>query len=195
MIDETEVHTPTATAAATLEGRRWRGGGVLAWLRDLSLSVIIAIVVILFLYQPVKVEGTSMMPALVDQERIFINKFVYRFGIENVDRGDMVVFWYPNDPTKSYIKRVIGIPGDRIELDRGTVILNGQALQEVYVPPEYRDQQSMAEAEVPAGEYFVLGDHRSSSSDSRAWGMVPRNYIYGKAVFVYWPLDKVGLLH
>ncbi len=114
MIDETDIPTPTATVAATLERRRWRGGGVLAWLRDLSLSVIIAIVVILFLYQPVKVEGTSMMPALQDQERIFINKFVYRFGIENVDRGDMVVFWYPNDPTKSYIKRVILIPCDRI---------------------------------------------------------------------------------
>lgn len=190
MSDETD-----GQAIPALEGRRRRGGGVLAWLRDLSLSVIIAIVVILFLYQPVKVEGTSMMPALQDQERIFINKFVYRFNIEDVNRGDMVVFWYPNDPTKSYIKRVIGTPGDRIELDRGTVILNGHALQEVYVPAEYRDQQSMEETTVPAGEYFVLGDHRSSSSDSRAWGMVPRSYIYGKAVFVYWPLDKMGLLH
>ena len=156
--------------------------------------MVIAIAVILFLYQPVKVEGTSMMPALQDQERIFINKFVYRFGIGGVNHGDTVVFWYPNDPAKSYIKRVIGVPGDRIELDNGMVVLNGKPLDEVYVPPEYRDQQSMAATTVPPGEYFVLGDHRSSSNDSRAWGMVPRRYIYGKAVFVYWPLDKMGPL-
>lgn len=167
---------------------------MLYWARDLLLSVVIAIIIILFLYQPVKVEGTSMMPALDDQERIFINKFVYRLRFGNVDRGDMVVFWYPNDPSKSYIKRVIGTPGDRVEVDRGTVIVNGKALDEIYVPSEYRDQVSMPLTTVPDREYFVLGDHRSSSNDSRSWGMVPRRYIYGKAVFVYWPLDKMGVL-
>jgi signal peptidase I len=167
---------------------------LLHWIRDLTLSVVIAIIVILFLYQPVKVEGTSMMPALTDQERIFINKFVYRFHIDDIAHGDMIVFWYPNDQTKSYIKRVIGIPGDRIEVDRGTVIVNGRPQQESYVPEEYRDQSSMALTTVPEDSYFVLGDHRSSSNDSRVWGMVPRRFIYGKAVFVYWPLDKVGLL-
>lgn len=166
-----------------------------AWFRDLSLSVVIAIVVILFLYQPVKVEGTSMMPALQDQERIFINKFVYRMGVGDIHRGDTVVFWYPNDVSKSYIKRVIGLPGDSVEINRGKVILNGKPLDEVYVPPQYRDQQSMDSRLVPPDEYFVLGDHRSSSNDSRAWGMVPRRNIYGKAVFIYWPLDKMGPLH
>jgi signal peptidase I len=166
-----------------------------AWLRDLSLSVVIAIVVILFVYQPVKVEGTSMMPGLQDQERIFINKFFYRLGVDDIARGDTVVFWYPNDVSKSYIKRVIGVPGDRVEINRGQVILNGKSLTEVYVPAQYRDQQSMEATPVPPGEYFVLGDHRSSSNDSRAWGMVPRQNIYGKAVFIYWPLDKMGPLH
>ena len=165
------------------------------WARDLMISVVLAIFVILFIYQPVKVEGTSMMPTLDDQERIFINKFVYRFHFGNIDRGDTVVFWFPGDPTKSYIKRVIGMPGDRVAVDDGKVIVNGQALVENYVPPEYRDQSSMPERTVPEDEYFVLGDHRSSSNDSRAWGMVPRRYIYGKAVFIYWPLDKMGLLH
>ena len=169
-------------------------GAVVYWARDLLLSVIIAIVVILFLYQPVKVEGTSMMPALTDQERIFINKFVYRFHIGDITRGDMIVFWYPNDPTKSYIKRVIGTPGDRIEVDRGVVLVNGKPLQESYVPEEYRDQTSMAPTVVPTDEFFVLGDHRNSSNDSRSWGMVPRRFIYGKAVLVYWPLNKVSLL-
>ncbi len=164
------------------------------WLRDLLFSVVLAVIVILFLYQPVKVEGTSMMPTLDDQERIFINKFTYRFHFENINRGDTVVFWFPGDPTKSYIKRVIGVPGDRLEVDSGTVIVNGRPLVEDYVPAEFRDQNSMPAETVPADEFFVLGDHRSSSNDSRSWGMVPRGYIYGKAVFIYWPFDKMGVL-
>ena len=171
-----------------------RGFNPISWMRDLALSILIAIVLIVFIYQPVKVEGTSMMPALLDQERIFINKFTYRFGIGNIQRGDTVVFWFPGDPSKSYIKRVIGMPGDRVEVDDGKVIINGQALVESYVPPEFRDRSSMPARVIPEDEYFVLGDHRSSSNDSRAWGMVPRRYIYGKAVFIYWPLDKMGLL-
>jgi len=165
---------------------------ILHWLRDLTLSVVISVMVILFLYQPVKVEGTSMMPALVDQERIFINKFVYH--AESIERGDMVVFWYPRDPSKSFIKRVIGLPGDTISIDRGTVYVNGTPLREAYVPSQYQDQQSMLPEVVQPDDYFVLGDHRSASSDSRAWGTVPHRYIYGKAVFVYWPLDKLGVL-
>jgi signal peptidase I len=164
------------------------------WARDFLVSVVIAIVIILFIYQPVKVEGTSMMPALVDQERIFINKFVYRFGVEKIQRGDMVVFWFPQDPTKSYIKRVIGTPGDVVQVDNGTVLLNGQPLYEAYVPEQYRDHVSMPPTRIPEDQYFVLGDHRSSSNDSRAWGMVPRRYIYGKAVFVYWPLNRMGVI-
>ena len=164
------------------------------WMRDLLFSVVIAIVIILFLYQPVKVEGTSMMPSLVDQERIFINKFVYRFGLGEIARGDTVVFYYPSDPTKSYIKRVIGLPGDQVAIEEGQVYVNGKRLDEAYVPPEYRDRQTVPLTVVPEAQYYVLGDHRSSSNDSRSWGPVPRQYIYGKAVFVYWPIDKMGVL-
>jgi signal peptidase I len=185
--------TPAAANSPAPE-RRSAAGATMAWLRDLFLSVLIAIGVILFLYQPVKVEGTSMMPSLIDQERIFINKFVYRFGIADIGRGDTVVFWFPGDPSKSYIKRVIGAPGDTIEVIEGKVIVNGRALREPYVPDEYRDHVSLPRSVVPADQYFVLGDHRSSSNDSRMWGMVPRRYIYGKAAFVYWPLDRLGLL-
>ena len=186
----TPVEATSAVEPATRPASPFRV--VFHWLRDLTLSVIIAVMIILFLYQPVKVEGTSMMPALVDQERIFINKFVYH--AEPIDRGDLVVFWYPRDPSKSYIKRVIGLPGDTVSIDRGTVIVNGTPLKETYVPSQYEDQQSMSPMVVQAGDYFVLGDHRSASSDSRAWGTVPRRDIYGKAVFVYWPLDKLGVL-
>jgi signal peptidase I len=166
----------------------------LSWIRDLAFSVLIAVILIVFIYQPVKVEGTSMMPALTDQERIFINKFNYHFGIGNIERGDMVVFWFPVDTTKSYIKRVIGLPGDVVEIDRGRVIVNGKPLVENYVPEEYRDRSSYPARTVPPDNYFVLGDHRSSSNDSRNWGYVDRKNIYGKAVFVYWPLDKMGRL-
>jgi len=165
------------------------------FLRDLVLSVLIAVAIILFLYQPVKVEGTSMMPALADQERIFINKFTYRFGIENIERGDMVVFLYPGDTSKSYIKRVIGIPGDAVEVKEGAVLINGSLIEESYVPEEFLDRISAPRTLVKPDEYYVMGDHRSASNDSRSWGTVPKEYIYGKAVFVYWPLQKLGRLH
>ncbi len=167
----------------------------LSWVRDLAFSVLIAVILIVFIYQPVKVEGTSMMPTLTDQERIFINKFTYHFGLGSIERGDMVVFWFPLDPSKSYIKRVIGVPGDKVYIDAGQVYLNGRELSEGYVPEDYRDRVSWEEHRIPPGEYFVLGDHRSSSSDSRTWGFVKRDAIYGKAVFVYWPLEKMGRLH
>jgi signal peptidase I len=166
----------------------------LSWARDLIFSVLLAVILIVFIYQPVKVEGTSMMPALTDQERIFINKFTYKWGLGDIERGDMVVFFYPLDTTKSYIKRVIGVPGDRVEIDAGEVVVNGQRVNEQYVPEEYRDRQSMSQRTVPPEQYFVLGDHRSSSNDSRSWGCVEKRFIYGKAVFVYWPLAKMGRL-
>ena len=189
---EDQTRTPSlATGPAT--GRRLFGGGLFL-VRDLTLSVLIAVLVILFIYQPVKVEGTSMMPALSDQERIFINKFIYRFGIGDITRGDMVVFLFPGDQSKSYIKRVVGLPGDTVEIEDGGVIVNGHTLIEDYVPEEFRDHFSMRPMKISDAEYFVLGDHRSSSNDSRIWGPVHRRYIYGKAVFVYWPLEKMGVL-
>jgi signal peptidase I len=164
--------------------------GLGVWIRDLFISVAIAVFIIVFIYQPVKVEGTSMMPSLADQERIFVNKFVYR--LEPIERGDIVVFRYPRDPSKSYIKRVIGVAGDHIRIDGGQVYVNDQSLDEDYVPPAYTDARSYKEIIVPAQCYFVLGDHRSMSNDSRDFGPVNQSYIYGKAVFGYWPMDKMG---
>ena len=183
---------PVESATQELPSRRAAGLHPIYWFRDLAFSVLIAIVLIVFIYQPVKVEGTSMMPTLTDQERIFINKFTYRFGIADIQHGDMVVFWFPLDRSKSYIKRVIGLPGDIVEIDHGTVIVNGKPLTEDYVAEDYRDRQSRPPERIEPNQYYVLGDHRISSNDSRAWGTVPRENIYGKAVFVYWPLDKMG---
>lgn len=161
-----------------------------AWARDLLLALCFAFVIIVFLYQPVKVEGTSMAPMISDQERIFINKIVYRF--EPIERGDVVVFWYPLDRTKSFIKRVVGLPGETVEIRRGRVSVDGRELAERYVSPEYLDSSNFGPVKVPPGEYFVMGDHRDSSNDSRVFGPVPDQYIYGKAVFAYWPIDHFG---
>src|SRR5437764_8235298 len=154
--------------------------GAFRLLRDVAVSVVLAIILIVFIYQPVKVEGTSMMPGLTDQDRIFINKYTYFFGVGSITRDDLVVFHFPLDPSQSYIKRVIGLPGDTVEIRDGSVYVNRKKLDEPYVPPEYRDHVSMPEKPVPANQYFVLGDHRSSSNDSRAWGFVERREIYGK---------------
>ena len=170
--------------------------GILAefrgWLKDILLAVVIAFLMVVFLYQPVKVEGTSMQPELLDQERIFVNKFVYHF--EEIHRGDIVVFWYPKDPSKSFIKRVLGVPGDVISIRDGQVHINGQLVEERYVPRGYQDADSYPPVRVREGHYYVLGDHRNASNDSRSWGLVPRKYIYGKAVFRYWPVEKAGFL-
>ncbi len=165
----------------------------LDWVRDILISLAISAFIIVFVYQPVKVEGTSMMPGLSDQERIFINKFIYRW--EPIERGDLVVFHYPNDPAKSYIKRVIGIARDRVEIRAGWVYVNGELLFEPYVRDDYRDERSYGPVIVPEDCFFVLGDHRNFSNDSRDFGPVQREYIYGKAVFAYWPADRVGTLH
>jgi signal peptidase I len=162
------------------------------WLRDVVLSILLAVIVIVFLYQPVQVEGTSMMPRLANHERIFINKFVYRF--EPIRRGDIVVFWYPLDTAKSYIKRVVGLPGEWVSIREGHVLVDGKPLAEPYVPPGYLDHQTYPPVRVDSDHYYVLGDHRDASNDSRVWGTVDRRYIYGKAVFVYWPLNEIGPL-
>ena len=163
-----------------------------AWARDLILSVLVSIFIIVFLYQPVRVEGTSMLPMLEDQDRLFINKMAYRMG--EIRRGDVVVFLYPHDHQKSYIKRVIALPGDDLRIDHGRVYVNGNRVVEGYVPPRYADDRSEPEMTLPEHEYFLMGDHRSISSDSREFGPVDRSLIYGKAAFVYWPVDQVGLV-
>ncbi len=172
--------------------RRPRGGGLGGWSRDLVVSLLVSLFIILFLYQPVRVEGTSMLPRLEDQDRLFINKFAYRF--EAIHHGDVVVFYYPHDHSKSYIKRVIALPGDRLSIDHGAVAVNGRVLSEPYVPEKYEDDRSLPERVIPPGQFFVMGDHRSISSDSRDFGPVPRDLIYGRAALVYWPLDQAGVV-
>ncbi len=163
-----------------------------SWVRDLVISVMVSAFIIIFLYQPVCVEGTSMLPMLEDQDRLFINKMAYRVG--EIHRGDVVVFLYPRDHSKSYIKRVIAVPGDDLRIDHGQVYVNGSQVDEKYVPKRFADDRSQPEMKVPGHEYFVMGDHRSISSDSRDFGPVDEGLIYGKAAFVYWPMDQAGVV-
>ena len=163
-----------------------------SWLRDILVAFVIAVFIIIFVIQPVKVEGTSMQPVLMDQERIFVNRFIYQFA--DISHGDVVVFRYPRDVNKSFIKRILAVPGDEIEIRAGMVYLNGRRLDEPYVPPEFLDKRSYPRTIVPPDRYFVLGDHRNSSNDSRNWGFVDKRLIYGKAFFCYWPIDHLGLV-
>ena len=190
--EEQNGHAPvTETVVEPPVGAR-RKNSVHSWLRDMVVSIAVSTFIIIFLYQPVRVEGTSMLPMLEDQDRLFINKMAYRVG--DIQRGDVVVFLYPHDHQKSYIKRVIAVPGDDLKIDHGHVVVNGRAVAENYVPPRFEDDRSLPEMIVPAHEYFVMGDHRSISSDSRDFGPVDKSLIYGKAAFVYWPMEQVGVV-
>jgi len=171
--------------------RIWRA--VWELLHDLSVAVVFCFFLITFVAQAFRVQGTSMLPVLEDGERIIVNKFVYRF--RPVERGDVVVFWYPRDPTVSFIKRVVGLPGDVVEIRYGVLYVNGRPLPEGYLLSKFRGDESYLPVEVKKGFYYVLGDHRNSSNDSRSWGEVPERYIYGRAVFRFWPLSKMGVIH
>jgi signal peptidase I len=144
------------------------------------------------LYQPVKIEGNSMTPLLSNHESIVINRLVYH--LEQIHRGDVVVFRYPLDATKSFIKRIVGLPGETVQIRQGLVYVNGNWLPEPYVLSQYADVSDFGPIHVPNGNYFVLGDRRNSSNDSRVFGTVATRSIEGRADFAYWPLDHVGLL-
>jgi signal peptidase I len=167
--------------------------------RDVFLIVVVFILVGVFFVQPVVVEGTSMLPQLHDGERLLVNKLVY-YRIQSVSwghlqRGDIVVFWYPNDPDKSYVKRIIGLPGETVELRNGHVYINGNELQESYLDGEHnRSIRDSLIKKVDEHHFFVMGDNRDNSSDSRYWGLVPEKYIYGKAFFRYWKPSNIGFL-
>ncbi|HEV2883630.1 MAG TPA: signal peptidase I [Pyrinomonadaceae bacterium] len=187
-----QVHRPEASSRHSL----WSEGRLL--FRDLVFALMIAALVVVFIVQPVKVEGTSMLPRLHDGERIFVNKLIYYEEYRwapKVERGDIVVFWFPDDPTKSYIKRVVGLPRDTIEMREGTVRVNGMQLDESYLDPRFNvSPKSQSPIYVRPNYYFVMGDNRDNSSDSRSWGLVPKKYVYGKALFRYWPITSASVI-
>ena len=187
---------PTAEELAERRAARrrllWRAAVEL--LHDVSIAVVFCFLLITFVAQAFRVQGPSMMPLLQDGERIVVNKLVYHMGGQ-IQRGDVVVFWYPHDPSVSYIKRVAALPGDVVEVRDGDLYVNEKKIDEPYVRQEFRDRQSsLPPTTIKKGFYFVLGDHRNMSLDSRAWGEVPQKYIYGKALFRFWPVSKMAVI-
>ena len=188
-----QIHRPDEASRSSL----WAEARLL--LRVLVFALMIAALVLVFIVQPVKVEGTSMFPRLHDGERIFVNKLIYYDEYRwapKIERGDIVVFWYPDDPSKSYIKRVLGLPGETIEVREGTVYIDGQPLEEKYLDPQENvSSRSQPPVYIKPNYYFVMGDNRDNSSDSRSWGLVPKKYIYGKALLRYWPPSAASVIH
>ena len=158
--------------------------------RDFLIALSFFAFVVYFLIQPFKVEGTSMLPSLKNHGKILVNKIPFRFY--EIHRGDIVVFEYPDSARRSFIKRVIGLPGDSVSIRDGIVRINGCQLNEPYVREEFRGHDNMSDVHVTKGHYFVLGDCRTLSSDSRTWGLVPAQAICGKAFFTYWPWGEIG---
>ena len=195
--DDTDIEVVYPEEPATTTGL-W--SEIKSITRDIIFAAVMAVLIVVFVVQPVKVEGTSMQPRLENEERIFVNKFKYNF--EPIQRGDIIVFWFPDDPSKSFIKRIIGLPGETIDMDAlGRITINGVPLDESYLAPE-RNQMARARwatvdqrwKAIRQHYYFVMGDNRDMSNDSRSWGWVPEKYIYGKAMFRYWPLQRMGSL-
>ena len=149
------------------------------------LSFIVTTFVVTFLFQTARVEGRAMEPTLADQDRLIVNKFVYRRSAPR--RGDIVMLYYPNKPEKQFVKRVVGEENDMVHIVDGTVYVNDVRLNDSYVAPEYRDHNGWGPEVVPEGYYFVMGDWRNNSSDSRHWGFVPKKYIVGRVQWRWWP--------
>jgi signal peptidase I len=193
------------------ELREWMNAGL--W------AVVIALFVMSFIVQAFKIPSGSMEDTLHIGDHLFVNKFIYGIRLpfakekrflkfKEPKRGDIVVFEYPNDPSIDYIKRCIGLPGDTIEVKNKNVFVNGKQIEEPYVvhkdPNVYpnalyvsssrRNRDNFGPVTVPEGEYFVMGDNRDFSSDSRFWGPMPKKYLKGKAMFKYWPLSRIGLI-
>ena len=192
----TEPVPALSGTAAPADGRLVIDGGSLrmervveelvAWLKTLASAAVYATLIVTFGFQVARVEGHSMAPTLSDQDRLIVNKLAYRLGEPHI--GDIVMLYYPNDPNKSFVKRVIAEEGDQVRIVDGKVYRNDILLDDSFVPSDFRSHDDWGPQVIPEGYYFVMGDHRNNSSDSRHWGFVPKKYIIGKVQLRWWPL-------
>jgi signal peptidase I len=185
--------TVAAAAAASRSSRilRQLGDELVAWVKTLASAAVYATLIVTFGFQVARVEGQSMAPTLTDQDRLIVNKLVYKLGEPR--RGDIVMLYYPVNPDKSFVKRVIAEEGDEVRIVDGKVFVNDVPLGDEYVPEEFRSHEDWGPQRIDEGYYFVLGDHRNNSSDSRHWGLVPKRYIIGKVQVRWWPLPAARL--
>jgi signal peptidase I len=180
--DSEILDASTPAQSHRLPGRRH---AIVEWFRTLTSAAVYATLLLTFVGQVARVDGLSMQPTLADHDRLLVNKWIYRFN--DPRPGDIVMLYYPVDPEKYFVKRVIAREGDEVWIASGKVHVNGVALQDEFVPPEYRSFEDFGPEIVPQGYYFVMGDHRNRSSDSRRWGPVPKKYIVGKVQLRWWP--------
>ncbi|HZH33266.1 MAG TPA: signal peptidase I [Pyrinomonadaceae bacterium] len=184
------------------ESRRGLWGEVGVFVRDILFALCVMILIGVFVVQPVAVEGTSILPELHNGERLLVNKLIYyksdslqKLGFPALERGDVVVFWFPNNPEQSFVKRIIGLPGETVEIRSGVIYIDGKELKEPYLDPDHNTSHAnYPPKKVDPHYYFVSGDNRDNSYDSRNWGLVPEKYIYGKAMFRYYPLTGFGFI-
>ena len=189
-------HTTAAPGQAQESGgwslnlaRLWEE--LVAWFKTLLSAAVYATIIVTFGFQVARVEGQSMVPTLEDQDRLIVNKLAYRMGSPRV--GDVVMLYYPEDPDKSFVKRIVAEETDTIRSVDGRVYRNEVLLNDDFIPEEYKSHDTWGPYVVKRGYYFVMGDHRNNSSDSRAWGEVPKKYIIGKVQLRWWPLDHAKI--
>ena len=180
--DSRAAHDSTPKWARQLP--RWQNS-VVVWMKTLASAGVYATLILTFVGQIARVDGLSMEPTLADHDRLVVNKWIYR--VSEPRQGDIVMLYYPANPEKMFVKRVIAREGDEVQITGGTVHVNGVALLDEFVPPEYRSSEDFGPQVVPLGYYFVMGDHRNGSYDSRHWGPVPKKYIVGKVQLRWWP--------
>ncbi|HEY7697314.1 MAG TPA: signal peptidase I [Vicinamibacteria bacterium] len=192
VVPESAAPSAAPAVAAPSAAKSGRFQSLVDLLHDLAIAVVVCVLLITYVVQAFKVQGTSMSPELQDGERILVNKFLYYFG--DIQRGDVVVFWYPEDPQLSFIKRVVALPGETVEIRSGRVFVNDMPVDEPYVSGANADERSFPRLEIRPGHFFVLGDNRKGSNDSRSWGLVPQRYIYGKAFLRIWPPREAGVV-
>ncbi len=181
-------------ALQPVAGGRWKriGTEVLAGVQTLLSAAVYATLIVTFGFQVARVDGRSMSPTLEDHDRLIVNKLAYEIG-EPLP-GDIVMLYYPRDPEKMFVKRVIAKEGDTVRIVDGRVTVNDLPLHDDdYVPSEYRSHDDWGPQVVQDGYYFVMGDHRNNSSDSRHWGPVPKKYIVGKVKVRWWPLQDARI--
>ncbi|MFB3852247.1 MAG: signal peptidase I [Vicinamibacterales bacterium] len=168
----------------------WRAE-IIAWFKTVASAAVYATLIVTFGFQVARVEGQSMAPTLQDQDRLIVNKLVYR--LSDPRRGDIVMLYYPVDPDKSFVKRVIAEEGDQVRIVDGRVYVNDVPVSDDFVPPEFRSHEDWGPRVIQRGYYFVMGDHRNNSSDSRHWGEVPKRYIIGKVQLRWWPIPEARI--